>query len=59
MAERYAAIHATRALVTELLLLHVVVKFLVIVHALQRRTVDGNLAEVFDEAGRFAHGGKV
>jgi hypothetical protein len=37
----------------------VVVKLLPVAGALGRRAVNGKLAEVFDEAGRFAHGRKL
>ena len=56
VAERNAAIHATRALVAEFLFLHVEVKLIPVANALQRRTVGGDFAKVFEEAGRFAHG---
>ena len=56
VAEGHAAIHAARTLLAELLHLHVLVKLLVVAHALERRTVDGEFAQVFDEAGWFAHG---
>ena len=55
MAERDAAVHAARALVAELFLLHVHMEFLPVFGALEGRAVDGKFAEVFDEAGGFAH----
>ena len=55
MAEWHAAVHAARALIAEFLLLHVNVEFLPVLRAFERRAVDGKFAEVFDEAGWFAH----
>src|SRR6478736_3319959 len=56
VAEGNAAIHAARTLGAELLLLHVVVEFLPVAHALGRRAVGGQFAQVLDEAGWFTHG---
>src|SRR6478736_4512101 len=56
VAEGNAAIHAARALRAQLLLLHVVVEFLPVAHALGRRAVGGKFAQVLDEAGWFTHG---
>ncbi len=55
VAERDAAIHAPRALRAELLLLHVVVELLPVARALERRAVDGELAQILDESGRLSH----
>jgi hypothetical protein len=40
----------------EFFLLHVEVELVPVAHALKRRTVGGDFAQVFEEAGRFAHG---
>ena len=58
VAEWNAAIHAARSLGAELLLLHVVVKLLPVAHAFRRRAIDGQFAEILDEAGWFTHGRK-
>ena len=58
VAERHTAVHAARALRAELLFLHLVVKLLPVADALGRCAVHGKFAEIFDEAGGFAHGRK-
>ena len=55
VAERNSAIHAPRALVAELLLLHVVVEFLPVADALKRRPVHGKLPQILNESSWFAH----
>ena len=57
VAEGDAAIHAARDLVAEFLLLQVEVKLVPVADALERGPVGGDFAEIFEEAGRFAHGG--
>ncbi len=55
VAERDAAIHAAGRLLAQLALLQVVMELVPIADALQRGAVQRQLAQVFDEAGRFAH----
>jgi hypothetical protein len=55
VAEGNAAIHAARALRAQLLLVHVVMELLPVVDALRRSAIDGQFAEILDEAGWFAH----
>ena len=50
-----AAIHAARALLAQLFLLHVEVKFLPVRDALDRRTVRRQFAQILDESCGFAH----
>ena len=56
MAERNAAIHATRALVAEFPLLHVHMEFVPVAHAFQRRAVHGQFPQIFDESSWLTHG---
>jgi hypothetical protein len=56
MTKRDTAVHAARALGAEFLLLHVVVKLFPVFHPLGRRAIDGQFAQVFDEASWFTHG---
>src|ERR1019366_6245795 len=56
VAEGHAAIHAARALVPELLLLHVVVKLIPVARALEWSPVHGQLPQVFDKSSWFSHG---
>jgi hypothetical protein len=56
VAERDSAVHATRTLLAELLLLHVVVELLPVAHALRGRAVDRQFAQVLDESGWLSHG---
>jgi hypothetical protein len=55
VAERHAAIHAARGLVAQALLVHVVMEFLPVAHALDGGTIAGDLAQVLDEASGLAH----
>jgi hypothetical protein len=55
VAEWNATIHATRRLLLELLLLHVEVELVPVLDAFHRRTVQRQLAKVFNESGGFAH----
>ena len=55
VAERHAAVHAARGLVAQPPLFHVVMEFVPVAHALLRRAVDRQLAQVFDETGGLAH----
>jgi hypothetical protein len=55
LAERYAAIHAARALLAQMPLFHVMVELAPVAHTLRRRAIDRQLAQVLDEAGRFTH----
>ena len=55
MTEGHAAIHAARGLVAQALVLHVMVELLPIAHALERRPIDGQLAQILDESGGFSH----
>jgi hypothetical protein len=49
VAERHAAVHAARGLLAQVLLLHVVVELVPVAHALGRRAIDRQLAQVLDE----------
>ncbi len=55
VAERHAAVHAARALLAQALLLQVRVELVPVADPLQRRAVDRQFAQVFDESGWLAH----
>jgi hypothetical protein len=56
MAERHAAVHATRALGLNFLIGKVLVNLEPIVDAFRDRTPLGKFARVFQEASSFTHG---
>src|SRR6185312_16973547 len=55
LAERHAAVHAARGLVPQPPLLHVVMELVPVAHALERRAVDRQLPQIFDESGWLTH----
>ena len=55
VAEGHAAIHATRALIAQLLFRKVLVNLEPVVHALGDGTANGALAAVLHEPRRFTH----
>ena len=55
VAERNAAIHAARALLAQALLVHVVVEFVPVAHALHRGAIHRQLAQIFNESCWFSH----
>jgi hypothetical protein len=57
MAERDAAIHASRALVAEFSLVHVEMKLGPVVEAVEGGAIERGLPHIFKESGWLAHDG--
>src|SRR5690606_11029314 len=55
VTEGHAAIHAARGLLAQRLVFHVVMELVPVAHALLRRAIHRNLAQVLDEASGLAH----
>jgi hypothetical protein len=55
MTKRNTAVHATSTLLLQLRLTKVFVELVPVVHAFQRRTIEGQLPIKFHESGWFTH----
>ena len=59
MTKGNAAIHAARGLLAELGFFHVIMEFIPILNPLDRRVIQRQLTQIFNESGRLSHSIKL